>query len=136
MSSQKVQPSQRVGKGRILPATRRGNTRDISQSTVPLQTTKLGQFQAKGSCKSMEGLGRGEHIVELGPKSLRWTKSRSWLIDVTGPARVHTNSSLDLDSLGFELSEGLKSWKNDSKMYSRSSTFETALGVLSLIYWL
>lgn len=66
VSSQKTQPSQRIGKGRVLLA-RVKNTRDISQSSVTPKN-KIGEVLSLGYMHIHEGVGQKRVQYGLGAK--------------------------------------------------------------------
>ena len=76
----------------------------------PLPTTKPGEFGAAGACVFTEELGKGHFGLELGRK----TESRSWLMEVTGPAGVGILRTLAPVSPMSACSQGLESCKNNT----------------------
>lgn len=66
VSSQKTQPSQRIGKGKVLLA-RVKNTRDISQSSVTPKN-KIGEVLSLGYMHIHEGVGQKKVQYGLGAK--------------------------------------------------------------------
>ena len=130
--SQKTQPNQRIGKGRVLLATNKKEHLGYSPKQSLLKEQKWGGFRVKGHTYSWRDFPNRDFSMELGQSHLKVTSPGRSQEGQQGSAIINT---LDLVIWYLECSKGFRSCKDNSRMHFRSIfTFEPALGVLPLIY--
>ena len=116
MSSQKTQPSQRAGEGRIYYLQQVRRTLEIFPKAVSPQQPNWGRSKLRVHAYSWRGLSRGEFSMELGQKS---TEAKLQLTEVTRARKgQHHHLLCSSQAGGWALQANLYHWNRIGSLYN------------------